>query len=216
MSGLTSTERLEAWRTAQGAAFPDQMNSRVELGPIYSDSWLRDPKHLGFALARYKFVAKMFAGCELVAEVGAGDGWASAIVGREVGLLDLYDLAPLREGIAQHDAMVGRLPRAYGAIYAIDVLEHVKDGWPCFCNLADSLLEHGKLIVGLPSLEGQLYASQPSRLLHKGCMSGEELRRLALRFFRHVFMFGMNDELVHTGFMPMAHYLFAVCAEPIR
>jgi hypothetical protein len=24
-------------------------------------------------------------------------------------------------------------------------------------------------------------------------------------------MFSMNDEVVHTGFHPMAHYLFALC-----
>jgi hypothetical protein len=34
------------------------------------------------------------------------------------------------------------------------------------------------------------------------------------RYFKHVFMFSMNDEVVHTGFFPMAHYLFALCAEP--
>jgi hypothetical protein len=28
-----------------------------------------------------------------------------------------------------------------------------------------------------------------------------------------VFLFSMNDEVVHTGFYPMAHYLFAVCAD---
>lgn len=28
--------------------------------------------------------------------------------------------------------------------------------------------------------------------------------------FRDVFLFSMNDEVVHTGFTPMAHYLFAI------
>jgi hypothetical protein len=27
-------------------------------------------------------------------------------------------------------------------------------------------------------------------------------------------MFSMNDEVVHTGFSPMAHYLFALCGQP--
>jgi glycosyltransferase involved in cell wall biosynthesis len=30
------------------------------------------------------------------------------------------------------------------------------------------------------------------------------------RFFHNVFLFSMNDELVHTGFIPMAHYLIAI------
>ena len=32
--------------------------------------------------------------------------------------------------------------------------------------------------------------------------------------FDHVFMFGANDEVVHTGFLPMAHYLLAVGCKP--
>jgi hypothetical protein len=30
-------------------------------------------------------------------------------------------------------------------------------------------------------------------------------------YFHHVFIFPMNDEVVHTGFYRMANYLFAVC-----
>jgi hypothetical protein len=31
------------------------------------------------------------------------------------------------------------------------------------------------------------------------------------QYFDHVFMFSMNDEVVHTGYFPMAQYLFALC-----
>src|SRR5215471_12532083 len=85
---------IHEWRKAQGQSFPNRMDERVSLGPIYSDSWLRDPKHLVFALARYKFVAKMLHGCDRVAEVGAGDGFGAQIVRNEVARLDCYDLAP--------------------------------------------------------------------------------------------------------------------------
>jgi hypothetical protein len=30
---------------------------------------------------------------------------------------------------------------------------------------------------------------------------------------RSQFLFSMNDEVVHTGFAPVAHYLFAVCCQ---
>ena len=218
MNRHTPTDRLAAWRRAQGIEFPDHMDANVLLGPYYADQWLRDPKHLVFALARYKFVAKLLHGVEGVAEVGAGDGWASEIVRREVGRLDLYDLSPLHDKILAHDISVAPLPLwgGYDAIYAIDVFEHVRSGEGFFDNLNGSLRPHGKLIVGTPSLEGQVYASEPSKKLHVNCVSGETLRELALRFFHHVFMFSMNDEVIHTGFMPMAHYLWAVCAEPRR
>ena len=31
-----------------------------------------------------------------------------------------------------------------------------------------------------------------------------------LQYFENVFMFSMNDEVLHTGFAPMGHYLFAL------
>ncbi len=217
MKSNSSIRRLEDWRRAQGKERPLQMDAEVTLGSLNSDGWLRDPKHLVFTLARYKFVSKMLGGCGHVAEVGAGDGFASEIVAREVRNLWLYDLSPLRDGIDAYDVMSGPICHGYyDAIYALDVLEHVKSGDVFFRNLTTALTDHGKLIVGIPSLESQPYASEPSRRLHINCMSGEALRSLALGFFRHVFMFGMNDEVVHTGFLPMSHYLFAVCAEPMR
>ena len=30
------------------------------------------------------------------------------------------------------------------------------------------------------------------------------------QFFHNVFVFSMNDEVVHTGYFPMAHYLLAL------
>ena len=31
------------------------------------------------------------------------------------------------------------------------------------------------------------------------------------KFFRNVFMFSMNDEVLHTGFEKMSNYIFALC-----
>jgi len=216
------TDRVAAWRKAQGAEFADYMDRPVEMGPYLSDRWQRDPKTVLFTLARYKFVAKMLAGTKQVAEVGACDGWASRIVAMEVATLEPFDLAPLGHFVAQHDIMARPLPlRAgkyvdYDAVFSLDTIEHVADVNMFMRNIADSLVSHGKAIIGTPSIESQAYASEPSRKLHINCMSGEALRKLAAQHFHHVFMFSMNDEVVHTGFMPMAHYLFAVCAEPIR
>jgi hypothetical protein len=40
-----------------------------------------------------------------------------------------------------------------------------------------------------------------------------DLKATMSRNFHNVFMFSMNDEVVHTGYHKMAHYLFAVYAE---
>jgi hypothetical protein len=34
------------------------------------------------------------------------------------------------------------------------------------------------------------------------------------QYFSRVFVFSMNDEVVHTGFYPMAQYLFVMCTAP--
>jgi protein-L-isoaspartate O-methyltransferase len=45
---------------------------------------IHDPKHLVFALSRYKFHAKMLAGRESVLEVGPGDGIGLPIMAQTV------------------------------------------------------------------------------------------------------------------------------------
>lgn len=207
----------------------DASLGRHRLGLMSNQTWQDDPKRLGFVLARYKFVAKMFAGHDAVAEIGCGDGFASRIVEKEVGRLWLYDFDPVfvsdaRENlvdscarIARHDILAAPLPRPiYDAIYSLDVLEHIDaQREPAFFeNLMRSLSSVGEAIIGMPSLESQAYASPQSRAGHVNCKTGPQLRVLLKRYFRSVFLFSMNDEVVHTGFSPMAHYLLAVCANP--
>ena len=68
------------------------------------------------------------------------------------------------------------------------------------------------MIIGMPSIESQVYASPGSKLGHVNCKSGPELKLLMEKYFQAVFLFSMNDEVVHTGFHKMAHYILAVCA----
>ena len=37
-----------------------------------------------------------------------------------------------------------------------------------------------------------------------------ELRSFLSLFFSNVFMFSMNDEVVHTGYDSISHYIFAI------
>lgn len=67
------------------------------------------------------------------------------------------------------------------------------------------------MIIGMPSHESQAYASPQSKAGHVNCKSGKDLKALMRHYFNQVFLFSMNDEVVHTGFYPMAHYLIAVC-----
>ena len=77
--------------------------------------------------------------------------------------------------------------------------------------MMSSLDENGIMIVGMPSLESQTYASPQSKAGHLNCKSGDDLKAILQQYFHNVFLFSMNDEVVHTGFEKMAHYLFCIC-----
>lgn len=188
----------------------------ASLGLMANEIWRRDPKMMGIHLARYKFVAKMLAEKERVAEIGCGDGFYSNIVVREVARLDLYDfdktLMPV--GASYLDILSPQSPvDIYDAAYSLDVMEHIPQAQEdvYLTNICHLLSELGVFIVGMPSLESQPYASPASKAGHVNCKSSAGLKSLLEKYFHNVFMFGMNDETLHTGFGPMCQYLMGVC-----
>lgn len=192
----------------------------VQLGTMTSQVWRDDPRRLLFVLARYKFVAKMVEGLH-VAEFGCGDGFASDIVRQAVANLTLYDFDQrfVAEASArgywaiQHDVTAATVPRGvYDAAYALDVIEHIDPELSdrALANMAESTMRSGMLIIGTPSFESQLYASEQSKAGHVNCMNAADLRHSMAKLFSNVLMFSMNDEVVHTGYSKMAHYLFAI------
>lgn len=197
----------------------------VRLGIMSSHVWRIDPKRVMFTLSRYKFVAKMLSGCAEVLEVGCGDGFGTPIVLQEVGKLHGVDIEPAfiedclhnresdRATFAVADLTREALAPPRDAAFSLDVLEHIGPGQEDYFmrNLAASIVPDGICIIGAPSLESQAYASPWSRMEHVNCKTGPDLREFCRRWFRTVFLFSMNDEMVHTGFSPLAHYLFCVC-----
>jgi 2-polyprenyl-3-methyl-5-hydroxy-6-metoxy-1,4-benzoquinol methylase len=189
--------------------------------------WHDDPKRITFVLSRYKFVAKMLSGCKSVLEIGCADGFGSRIVRQEVGSLTALDFDPvLIDSACQindaekwpidfivHDVLDAPPPGNFDGIYLVDVLEHIQPNDEILFveNILGSLNGTGTLIVGVPTLESQAHASEISRQGHVNCKTATELKALLSRYFYNVFIFSMNDEVIHTGFTPMAHYVFALC-----
>jgi SAM-dependent methyltransferase len=189
----------------------------LQLGPMHGSSFVEDPKHLGFVLSRYKFVAKMLAGCTSVLEIGCGEGTGGRVVRAHVGYLLGVDtdgelLKAAQIPVMHHDILSGPVDGCWDAAFALDVMEHVPvEREDTFLNnVKETLLPHGAVIIGMPSLESQKYASALSRQYHVNCKTEEELSETMRRHFHNVFMFGMNDETLHCGFGPMCHYRLAI------
>lgn len=198
------------------------------LGIMSGFAWRDDPKRLAFTLSRYKFVAKMFDGRPRVLEVGCADGFGSRIVAQAVGALTAIDIDPdfvqsARANASDrfpirfevHDLLVAPVPGEFDGIFSLDVLEHIepKHEVQFLYNLSASLAPHGACIIGMPSLESQAYASHFSKLGHINCMEQPVFRTVMQRYFHNVFMFSMNDEVIHTGYSRMSHYNIALCTD---
>lgn len=199
----------------------------ARLGLMNNQVWRDDPRRLVFTLARYKFVSKMLSGRSSVLEIGCGDAFCARVVKQEVSALTVTDSDPIfvkdiEERLDArwpmkalvHDILKAPVPGEFDAAYSLDVLEHIPREHEdrLLENVKRSLTPHGSCIIGMPSLESQAYASLPSRAGHVNCKTGEDLRALVQKHFHVAFMFSMSDEVVHTGFFKMAHYLLAVCA----
>jgi 2-polyprenyl-3-methyl-5-hydroxy-6-metoxy-1,4-benzoquinol methylase len=201
--------------------------AELTLGPWTSYSLVHDPKHMAFVLARYKFVAKMLDGKQRVFEVGSGDGFGLPIVAQHVGHVYCLDWdtrllegnerrLPHLKNVSYLDIDLNREtpPTVADAAFSIDVIEHIEPACEAAFveNIVRCLTPDGVLITGTPNVTASAYASDRSQVQHINLKSMQSLRELMSRYFENVFMFGQNDEVVHTGYAPMCHYIWAVAA----
>lgn len=197
----------------------------VAMGPMASFTWRHDPKHLLFSMARYKFCAKLLAGKSSALEVGCGDGFCLPLMLQSVPRIVGIDIEPeiiaanqARAQLAacqflRHDLTHSPCPGGlFDAAYSLDVIEHVAPAVESrfMQHLCAGLAPHAVCVFGTPNSAADRHASEISRLNHVNTKDHEGLRALFAPYFHNVFLFSMNDEVVHTGFYPMAHYLFVV------
>ncbi|SMP79528.1 Methyltransferase domain-containing protein [Desulfonatronum zhilinae] len=197
----------------------------VRLGPYSSYTWRHDPRHLFFTLARYKFCAKLLHGCNAVLEVGCGDSVGAPLLLQTIKSLHCVDIEPAV--IAENkrcntfgnrltyevlDITILAPSGNFDGAVSLDVIEHIdpvrEDGF--LFNFVSPLSQHATCIIGTPNVNSQQYASENSRAGHINLKDAASLRSSLEKYFHKVFIFSMNDEVVHTGFYPMAHYLIAL------
>lgn len=211
----------EAYKAGTEYQFIDS----IPLGPWTSFSLLNDPIHMSFVLARYKFCARMLSGMKQVIEIGCGDALGTPIAAQFVGrllALDIDDrllesnrkrLSTIKNIEFRNLNICEQLPETkYDAAYSIDVIEHLDPHLTktFIENTAKALTQDGVDIVGTPNITANKHASKRSRVQHINLQSHKTLHYWLAQYFRNVFMFSMNDEVVHTGYPAMAHYIFGM------
>jgi SAM-dependent methyltransferase len=212
-----------------GATKASLGDDAITLGPYFTFIVRKSPRRLLHLLSYYKFAAKMIGPGRRVIDIGCSEGLGTVLLAENalacVGAdLDADAIAVANAGLATAtlrfvcaDALTADLGR-FGAAVSLDVIEHIfADNEDAFvAGVARSLEDDGIFVIGTPNVAAEAYASPQSRRGHVNMFDAARLRELGLRHFHNVFSFSANDEIVHTGFSPMAHYLLALCVGPRR
>jgi 2-polyprenyl-3-methyl-5-hydroxy-6-metoxy-1,4-benzoquinol methylase len=198
-------------------------NRQITLGKHLANWFRHTPRRALHYSSYYKFAAKMVGRNKRVLDVGCREGLGTWMLATECGFARGID--PDEEAIAlaernwpEHKVdflctdFVESPPGQWDAVVSFDVIEHVQpeSAGRFFERMTANLTRDGVVVVGTQNQTGQVDASARSRPEQVNVYSAERLEEEMRRRFAHVFMFGANDEVVHTGFPPMTHYLIAL------
>ena len=215
---------MQAKEEANQCQFDNYQRNKYEYGPFTSHIMRNDPKHLVFILSRYKFISKMLLGKKRVIEIGCGDGVGMPILAQTIDYIlgvdweellmegnrkrninlncefDVYDIT--KESPYEKHGI-------FDAALSVDVIEHIPKELETnyFQNIVKTLTKDGVFIIGTPNITAYQYASPLSKKAHINLHSHKTLRNEMEKYFSNCFSFSMNDEIVHTGFEPMSHYI---------
>ena len=197
--------------------------NEITLSSHWSYNFITDPKRLGFVLSRYKFAAKMSASNTTVLELGCSEGIGVPILLERVDSYLGVDLDKDAIKVANvnmnsdkckfiHDDFLNKKYGKFETVISLDVIEHIYSDCEnlYFDTIVNNLSENGICIIGTPNISADQYASKASKLGHVNLYSQKRLVNLMKKYFHQVLPFGMNDEVMHTGFSEMTHYLINI------
>lgn len=199
-----------------------ELGDRLTLGQMITSTYKTDPKYLLFMLARYKHAARLLPQRKIqVLELGCGEGFCTQLLaqtGNSVTGVD-SDMAAISDASALAsqctyicDDFLGKCYGSFSAVVSLDVIEHIPLAYEdvYMHTICKNLDETGMCIIGTPNETASPYASQGSKIGHINNYSAQRLYTTVERYFHNVLILCINDEVLHTGFYPMAHYLLAV------
>jgi len=197
--------------------------TKIELGTYFAFNLWNTPRHVLFVLSRYKFSAKLIGETpkRKVLELGCSEGLGALILGEnghqvtgvdfDKEAIDWAKANLEKKGNLSFicDDFLGKTYGVFDAVVSLDTVEHIppEQEQVYFKTLVVNLATDGICILGTPNITSAKYASKQTKMGHVNLYSAERLRETAMTYFRNVFVFGMNDEIVHTGYYPMSQYL---------
>jgi 2-polyprenyl-3-methyl-5-hydroxy-6-metoxy-1,4-benzoquinol methylase len=215
----------KAWSVVKNYLKEELSEGGMQLGPYFSYQVLNTPRHFLISMSRYKFAARMLPQDKKikVLELGCQEGIGTLMLaeaGHQVLGVDfdkdaiLHAQKSIRKSnicFKAADFMDKRFGK-FQAVVSLDVIEHIntKRQDEFLKVICSNLLASGFALIGTPNINAKKYASKQSRAGHVNLYSFERLDKLLRKYFDNVFIFGMNDEVVHTGFHPMCHYFMAL------
>jgi SAM-dependent methyltransferase len=187
---------------SQWECIADQIKDQpqIALGKIASHWYYKTPGRLLQTLSYYKFAAKLIGKEKRVLDVGCKEGLGTWILCKECGSAQGIDTDPeaiesaranfQRPGIEFSVSDILKVtPKAPAdAVVAFETPIHAIQA------IKTNVTDEGLVIVGAPARD-----SLPERL--------EQMMR---EHFEFVFLFAVNDEVVHTGYFKLAQYLICI------
>ena len=201
----------------------------LTLSPKMSATIRKMEHGLLFTLARYKFALKMMANRQnlKVLELGCNDGLGTLMIWQDCQCEQVvgvdFDEDAIRwandnlkqDGLSfvQGDFMgIDVFPQGGDCVVSLDVIEHipVEQEDMYFQTVCRKLKDDGFAVIGTPNVTMVPYSSPWNKIAHINNYDQKRLYDAMSRYFENVFIFGMNDEVLHTGMYPMACYIMAL------
>lgn len=206
------------------------LRTQFHLGRYTSHWFHKSPRRMLQALAYYKFAAHLIGKHKRVLDIGCNEGLCTWLFAKECGYalgidFDEEAIATAKANFQgpQVDFLVGdflktQMDGSWDAAVSFDVIEHIlPENVPAFMRgILSCLTPQGISVIGTPSEISQQFASAFARKGHINIYSPERLEQEMRNYFEHVFLFAANDEIVHTGYLKLAHYLIAVGCNPLK